>query len=151
MKFFCENLAEKLTKWKRYYSNNTCSYFDWRHIDVFVFQGASGKWSVSAITRCDDIDSPLGYVEPILCEARIFLRDNKFRTRISADAHVEEQILFASKIHPNTAFYRDRIVSVLTDGVWNNDVLLGECCLNGAWIHVDYDEKTGRRIRVKLN
>lgn len=133
MSFFRPSLSEKLTQWKRKYAKGRYQYdsFDWKNIDVSIFQDWNGKYSVRASVKCSGLG---GNIDIIAQRAHIYERCNKFLSRIEAEAHVEAEIRKATREHPQTAFYRERLITVVTDGVVNNDVHYYEHCINGKWI-----------------
>lgn len=67
-----------------------------------------------------------------------FYSVGRFHSVVEAFSHEEAEIRKATKKHPKTRFYRYRVVNVVENGkLSEQEVIIPEFCLNGAWHHAE--------------
>lgn len=99
----------KLQFWKNRYRKNA-KVFDYLNVHCWVSEYGD-KWYVGASTYCADPD-----VHDFSAgNTFTFFRSKKFLLKSEAVAHLEREVITASKKHKETKFYREKGVHILQD------------------------------------
>ncbi len=128
---FPRGISDNLALLRARYDKQSLYSFDSYNVLCGVTKWTSPKVSYTASASCITDDHNLkGFDQGRF--ANIY-RSKKFVSKLQAEAHLERQILAASKKHKATRFYRSNLV--FFDG---EECDQWEFCLDGVWCCCEY-------------
>lgn len=127
---YAKSLSDIFSNLKSKYRNNQFYSIDEHNLFCSVTEYTSPKKMYIASACCATDDHELKGFDT--GNTATIYRSGKFKSKVEAMAHLEKEVRKATQKHPETKFYRTKVV--VFEG---EEVIQYEYCLNGVWSDCD--------------